>query len=52
MADRLKVADFYHSLEVKCVLEVMYLEKAFFLNDKLFVTTKDAPILLHQYSLK
>jgi hypothetical protein len=52
MEQRLKVSDFYQLPTLTCAIEIDNLENAYFVHDWLFVTTKDAPIVLQQYSLK
>jgi hypothetical protein len=47
MIERLKVSDFYKESEINCVREIEYLQKAFFEDEKMYYTTKDAPILLY-----
>lgn len=52
MQQRLKVNDFYQPINLTLAIEIDNLDQAFFVQDWLFVTTKDAPIIMQQYSLK
>lgn len=52
MQERLTVKDFYQTPTLVSAIEIDNLQKAFFVGEWLFVTTKDAPIVLQQYSLK
>lgn len=52
MQERLAVKDFYKTPTLASAIEIENLQKAFFVGEWLFVTTKDAPIVLQQYSLK
>ena len=52
MEERLRVNDFYKPLEITCAIEIENLDRAFFVREKLFVTTKDALVVLQQFSLK
>jgi WD40 repeat protein len=52
MQERLTVKDFYKAPTLASAIEIDNLHKTFFVREWLFVTTKDAPIVLQQYSLK
>lgn len=52
MEERLRVNDFYKPLDLTCAIEIENLDRAFFVQEKLFVTTKDALVVLQQFSLK
>jgi len=52
MEGRLTVTDFYQTPNIDCAIEIHNLHTAFFRQEWLFITTKDAPVLLQQFSLK
>ena len=52
MEGRLKVTDFYQTPNIDCAIEIDNLDTAFFRQEWLFVTTKDAPVIIRQFSLK